>query len=324
MISLAALGAAMLLAAILSLVATRWLAPARAALLLAAVLGVSSAGYAVGMSVLLVDVAADLLVAAHRATHPEAPLARHDWSGWAVVVCGAFTLGRWLGGARRAMDSAPVSADLGGGVAVVNDARPMAFAVPGSPGTVVVSDAMVGALADDELRAVVAHEQAHLSFGHHRLLWLARAGELLVPFVGPLSNRLRVCTEQWADDEAARAVGDRTTVARAVARAALAQVGEAPTPRAATRRHDTSDAFGVPRGGWSGAPGLLPDGPPAARRSGAASGATSTRVVRLLRPPAPRWAAVAGIVLGGLALVATAAAAVLQFASVAALVTHMG
>ena len=58
-------------------------------------------------------------------------------------------------------------------------------------------------------------------------------------------------------------------------------------------------------------------------RSGLPLGPTSIRVFRLLEPPAGRWAAVPGVFVGVLALVAVVAAAVLQPVSLVALVRHV-
>jgi Zn-dependent protease with chaperone function len=103
-----------------------------------------------------------------------------------------------------------------------------AFSVPptsGSGGSIVVSTAMLDALTQDEQAALFAHERAHLRFGHHRYLLIGRVLEGVVPFVRPLTRRVYWLLERWADEAAARELGDRDLVATAIARAALSASG---------------------------------------------------------------------------------------------------
>lgn len=109
-----------------------------------------------------------------------------------------------------------------GEVQIVPTAELIAFAVPGRPGTVVVSEGLIAVLAADERAAVVAHERTHLSQHHSRYLRIAGAAAAAVPVLVPLTKRLRFATERAADEAAASAVGDRRIVARALLRAALA------------------------------------------------------------------------------------------------------
>jgi len=117
----------------------------------------------------------------------------------------------------------------GNGLEVLDVDRPLAFAVPGEPGRVVVSTGMLGALDAQERRALLAHEQSHLERRHHRYLHVAGWASAAVPVLRPLHAHLRFATERWADEDAAVAVGDRRVVARAIARAALAG-SPAPAP----------------------------------------------------------------------------------------------
>lgn len=116
-------------------------------------------------------------------------------------------------------------------IVVVQSLAVEAVAVPGDPGRIVVSSAMMDVLDDDEREAMLAHERAHLRHRHHRFLVLAGVAAAAVPLVHPISTRVRFCTERWADESAAVYVGDRSLVARAIAKAALASVG--PPPRTA-------------------------------------------------------------------------------------------
>lgn len=115
----------------------------------------------------------------------------------------------------------------GAEVAVLPDEEPYAYALPGSPGRIMVSTGMLSCLDDRERLALLAHERAHLSGRHHRLLLAVRLAGCANPLLRPLREAVAYSTERWADEEAARATGDRRLTARAVGKAALV------SPRAA-------------------------------------------------------------------------------------------
>lgn len=71
---------------------------------------------------------------------------------------------------------------------------------------------------------LLAHENARLRHRHDLYRLLPDLGTAANPLLRPLSAAVRRGIERWADEEAARVVGDRRLVARAVARAGLAQV----------------------------------------------------------------------------------------------------
>lgn len=110
--------------------------------------------------------------------------------------------------------------------------EPVAFAVPGRPGRVVVSKGMLNTLDSAEQRVLYAHEHSHLRRRHHRFLQVAAAAAAAVPLLEPLNRQVRFATERWADEDAAAEVGDRRLVARAVARAAVASSGSGLEPAA--------------------------------------------------------------------------------------------
>jgi Zn-dependent protease with chaperone function len=113
--------------------------------------------------------------------------------------------------------------DCDGGVLVIESDEPTAYAVPGPGGGVVVTTAMMEALAPAEQEVLWAHERSHLVHHHHRYLMAAELAVAVVPLLRPLAHQLRFATERWADEDAARQLGDdRRLVARAIARAALA------------------------------------------------------------------------------------------------------
>ncbi|OSZ60423.1 hypothetical protein OQI_10725, partial [Streptomyces pharetrae CZA14] len=121
--------------------------------------------------------------------------------------------------AHRALAGLP-----GTGVAVLPDDTPYAYALPGGgdrTGRVVVTTGLLSGLRPAERRALFAHERAHLSARHHRFLLVVQLAARANPFLRPLRTAVSYTAERWADEEAARAVGDRRVVARAIGKAAL-------------------------------------------------------------------------------------------------------
>ncbi|MDT0439553.1 MULTISPECIES: M56 family metallopeptidase [Streptomyces] len=115
-------------------------------------------------------------------------------------------------------------------VAVLDDDLPYAHTLPGGRAArILVSTGMLAGLDSRERRVLFAHERAHLTGRHHRFLLLAGLAARANPFLRPLRTTVAYTVERWADEEAARAVGDRRLTARAVAKAALVS-RPAPTP----------------------------------------------------------------------------------------------
>ncbi|GHI03429.1 hypothetical protein AQI88_00545 [Streptomyces cellostaticus] len=147
--------------------------------------------------------------------------------GAVAVACGR-TLWRHRRVTRRAHRA--LAALPGPTVAVLPDSTPYAYALPGGRGRIVVTTALLSGLAPAERRALFAHERAHLAARHHRHLLAAHLAARANPFLRPLRTAVVYTAERWADEEAARAVGDRRTVARAIGKAALLSRGTpAPT-----------------------------------------------------------------------------------------------
>jgi hypothetical protein len=130
-----------------------------------------------------------------------------------------------------------------GELVVTDDSDALAYAVPGLPalrrgrraegrisGHIVVSNRMLACLPDaGERRALLTHERAHLRHHHGTANTLVGLAASLNPFLGRLPAAVSLAAERWADEEAARDVGDRRVVARALGRAALATLVPAPT-----------------------------------------------------------------------------------------------
>ncbi|MQA87443.1 MAG: M48 family metalloprotease [Streptosporangiales bacterium] len=111
--------------------------------------------------------------------------------------------------------------------------KPAAYCLPGRRRRVVVTTAALAMLDRDQLRAVLAHERAHLDERHHLVLAAAEAVDRAFPGV-PLFRHARAeiarLIELLADDIAARRHKRRTVAA------ALLTVAATPVP---------ADAFGA-------------------------------------------------------------------------------
>jgi Zn-dependent protease with chaperone function len=94
------------------------------------------------------------------------------------------------------------------GAVLVEHAQPAAYCVAGRQPTVILTTGAVRALDPGQLEAVLAHERAHLTGRHHRLLALARIGREVLPFL-PLmrdtEEQVARLVELHADDAATRA-----------------------------------------------------------------------------------------------------------------------
>src|SRR5580693_8383895 len=94
------------------------------------------------------------------------------------------------------------------GAVLVEHAQPAAYCVAGRQPTVILTTGAVQALDPGQLDAVLAHERAHLTGHHHRLLALARIGREVLPFL-PLmrdaEEQVARLVELHADDAATRA-----------------------------------------------------------------------------------------------------------------------
>jgi Zn-dependent protease with chaperone function len=111
---------------------------------------------------------------------------------------------------------------------VVESDRAAAFATPVGGGRIVVTTGLLRVLSADERRALLAHEASHLSHGH---VWWVLAADLAAaanPLLRRAAHHVNHTVERWADEDAAREVGDRQVVARALARAALHRPASVP------------------------------------------------------------------------------------------------
>jgi Zn-dependent protease with chaperone function len=123
---------------------------------------------------------------------------------------GGTAQGEWEGGRG-----------VGGEATVVLDAaQPAAYCVPGRPAAIVLTSGALAVLGPAQLRAVLAHERAHLAGRHHVLISLTRALAASLPGVPLLclgAAEVARLAELCADDSAARRTGRRALVAALLA-----------------------------------------------------------------------------------------------------------
>ena len=126
--------------------------------------------------------------------------------------------------------------ESGEGLLVLDGSQPYAYAVPIGTGTVIVSTAMLNTLTNPERRALLAHEQAHLTHHHYRYQLIAITAFAINPLLGRIRQELKLQTERWADESAAKQA-TRPVTARSLARAALASAATPPTAMAYSTDH---------------------------------------------------------------------------------------
>jgi Zn-dependent protease with chaperone function len=148
---------------------------------------------------------------------------------------------------------------------VLDDPAPDAYAVPGRPGRIVISTGMFQVLDHRERHVLLAHERAHLACRHHLFVTAAQLAAATNPLLRPVAAAVSYTAERWADEHAARVVGDRRLTARTIGKTALL----------ATRHHRPAAALAV-----TGHQGM--------RRDLRGTGAVPRRVAALLAPPARR------------------------------------
>lgn len=212
---------------------------------------------------------------------------------------------------------------------VIENAAPLAYCLPGAGSTTVLTSGLLHSLDRAELRAVLAHEEAHLAQRHDLLLLAFTSWHAALPWLPTTRLALgavRVLVEELADDAALRScerddlVGALAVVAAgpdvggtdvAGTESSRAEAGGTGTPGPAASGTDLPAPAGQPR----------PTPPAAADAQGAAGRETahlvtlgetlsSARLRRLLTPPAPlSWAASRTAAAAGVALVLVPTAA---------------
>lgn len=152
---------------------------------------------------------------------------RAVWVTLGIVIC-AWMIWRSVEVARhvrRVVASTSIASDFGddarttGGIVVVDSDVPDAFAVPSGGGAVVITTGLAEALSNNELRAVIEHERAHLRHRHSVWIQMCEIAARVDPVLEPLTAKVRHAAERQADESAA-ALGRRDALS-AIARTAL-------------------------------------------------------------------------------------------------------
>lgn len=157
---------------------------------------------------------------------------------------------------------------------VLNLDSPVAYCLPGGARSVtVLSDGLMAALEPAELRAVLIHENAHLSQRHHLLLWAFAAWRQALPWLPTTrlaQEAVNSLIEMLADDVALK-TESKATLIRAIAIVASG------SPAGQGTRLAFGDAD----------PGDVDVGQPGATGGTGSARTTASRVSRLLSPQPP-------------------------------------
>jgi Zn-dependent protease with chaperone function len=178
----------------------------------------------------------------------------------------------------------------GTGTLVISHDSPVAYCLPGGARSVtVLSDGLMAALEPAELRAVLIHENAHLSQRHHLLLWAFAAWRQALPWLPTTrlaQESVNSLIEMLADDVALR-TESKATLIKAIA---IVASGSASGARDAALQ--------------AGGPSLSLAGIDSAAGTAGSDSArtTASRVSRLLSPQPQLPSAVRSLVLACCAL----------------------
>lgn len=122
---------------------------------------------------------------------------------------------------------------------VISHDSPVAYCLPGGSRSVtVLSDGLMAALEPAELRAVLIHENAHLSQRHHLLLWAFAAWRQALPWLPTTrlaQESVNSLIEMLADDVALKTESKATLIkAIAIVASGTPQAGDRPDLRQAS------------------------------------------------------------------------------------------
>jgi Zn-dependent protease with chaperone function len=110
-----------------------------------------------------------------------------------------------------------------GGLVVLDDDRPDAFTTAQPAGRIIVTTGLLRTLTPQQRRVLLAHETSHLT--HHHAWWnlAADLAAAVNPLLRPTARAVATGVERWADEDAARIVGDRRLVAATLVHVAQLQ-----------------------------------------------------------------------------------------------------
>jgi hypothetical protein len=172
------------------------------------------------------------LVAAHGAWSPTALRSDSPVPPGPAIVSGALVglaaLSLLLTSARRvwallAVHRSCRDLTVIGGLVVLDDDRPDAFTTPQPAGRIIVTTGLLRTLDPPQQRVLLAHETSHLT--HHHAWWnlAADLAAAVNPLLRPAARAIETAVERWADEDAARTVGDRRLVAATLVHVAQLQ-----------------------------------------------------------------------------------------------------
>ncbi|HEY9356674.1 MAG TPA: M56 family metallopeptidase [Arthrobacter sp.] len=179
----------------------------------------------------------------------------------------------------------------GAGTVVISHDSPVAYCLPGGARSVtVLSDGLMAALEPAELRAVLIHENAHLSQRHHLLLWAFAAWRQALPWLPTTrlaQESVNSLIEMLADDVALKTESKATLIK------AIAIVASGSASSGAGAGFQPNGTVGLALEGLETAAGVTGSG---------SARTTASRVSRLLSPRPQLPAAIRGSVLAGCVL----------------------
>ncbi|MEK0157233.1 M56 family metallopeptidase [Arthrobacter oryzae] len=179
----------------------------------------------------------------------------------------------------------------GPGTVVINHNSPVAYCLPGGARSVtVLSDGLMAALEPAELRAVLIHENAHLSQRHHLLLWAFAAWRQALPWLPTTrlaQEAVSSLIEMLADDVALKTESKATLIK------AIAIVASGPGGAPGGRVDFNGDGLAP------AADEIVDAGIHGASGGAGSARTTASRVSRLLSPKEPLPASLRALVLAG-------------------------
>lgn len=142
-----------------------------------------------------------------------------------LILCSALAMVALMLARRRRLlrelRQLAAAGQSAGDLVMLPTSSALALALPGRRAQVLVSRGLLRALDDPERQVLLAHERSHIRHRHD----LYRAACSIAGAINPLLRRVRndvgFALERWADEDAAASVSDRSTAARALAKAAL-------------------------------------------------------------------------------------------------------
>lgn len=157
------------------------------------------------------------------AAHDPIPQMVSEVAALALVVIAVISITVTLRRQRatRRLRALAGACESAGDLVVLPISDPVAVALPGRKGRVVISAGLLRSLDATGRAVLLAHERSHLAHRHDRYSALAALAAAVNPLLRGVRRDVTFALERWADEDAARSVGDRKTVATTLSIAAL-------------------------------------------------------------------------------------------------------